>query len=160
MNIIHESFKHGINFKIGNFCIIEEDVIVGDNVEMQNYVLLKKGTRIGSNCYIDSYVRSSGDNNIGSFVTLRFGATIARKVTIEDHVFISPNVMTVFSLPDGTKSNGTLIKEGVFVGTAAVIGANITIGKNTIIGTNSYVGKDCEDGSIYAGTPAKFIRKR
>lgn len=158
-NKIHPTFKHGKNFKIGDFCKIEEDVIVGDDVELQNYVLLKRGTRIGNNVYVDSYFRSSGDNKIGNNVILRFGSTIARKVTVEDDVFISPNVMTVYSLPDGTMSTGTLIRKGAFIGTAAVLGPNITIGEKTIIGANSYVGRSCDDRCIYAGTPAKKIRE-
>lgn len=158
-NVIHKSFKYGKNLKIGVFCVIEEDVIVGDNVEIQNYVLLRKGTRIGDNCYVDSYVRSSGDNEIGNNVTLRFGSTIARKVYIYDDVFISPNVMTVFSQPDGSKSAGTFIMDGSFIGTAAVVSSNITIAKNVVIGVNSFVNKNClSEGGIYVGNPAKQIR--
>ena len=158
-NIIHDSFVHGTGCKIGNFCVIEEDVVIGDNVDIQNYVLLRKGTRIGNSCYVDSYFRSSGDNEIGNNVTLRFGSTIARKVFIEDDVFISPNVMTVFSLPDGTKSAGTYIKKGAFIGTAVVLAPNITIEAGCIIGANAFVNKSCIERGVYVGTPAKQIRK-
>jgi UDP-2-acetamido-3-amino-2,3-dideoxy-glucuronate N-acetyltransferase len=158
-NIIHESFKFGTNVKIGNFCVIEEDVIVGDNVDIQNYVLLRKGTRIGNNCYVDSYFRSSGDNDIGNNVTLRFGSTIARKVKVGDSTFISPNVMTVYSLPDGTKSDGTIIQPNCFIGTAAVLTPNIEIVEGCIIGANTFVNKSCMEKGIYAGNPAKQIRK-
>jgi len=157
-NIIHRSFKQGKNCKIGNFCVIEEDVIIGDNVDIQNYVLLKKGTVIGNDCYVDSYFRSSGDNEIGNNVTLRFGSTIARKVFVGDNVFISPNVMTVYSLPDGTKSALTLIKKGAFIGTAAVLGPNVTISEGSIIGANAFVNKDCLEKGIYVGNPARKIK--
>jgi len=159
MNQIHESFKHGKNLKIGYFNVIEEDVIVGDNVDIQNYVLLKKGTRIGDNCYVDSYFRSSGDNEIGNNVTLRFGSTIARKVYVGDNSFISPNVMTVFSLPDGTKSAGTVIGANCFIGTAAVLAPNIVIVEGTIVGANSFVNKSCLEKAVYVGNPAKKIRE-
>jgi UDP-2-acetamido-3-amino-2,3-dideoxy-glucuronate N-acetyltransferase len=157
-NIIHSTFKHGKNFKIGNFCIIEEDVSVGDNVDIQNYVLLKKGTQIGSNCYVDSYFRSSGDNVIGDNVTLRFGSTVARKVFVRNGVFISPNVMTVYSLPDGSKSAATVIGENCFIGTAAVLAPNITIKSESIIGANSFVNKSIIERGVYAGNPARKIR--
>ena len=157
-NIIHNSFKHGKGFKIGNFCVIKEDVEVGDNVTIENFVLLKKGTKIGNDVFVDSYVRSSGDNNIGNGVTIRFGATIARKVIISDGVFISPNVMTVYSLPDGTQSAFTLVEKDAFIGTAAVIGPNVTIASGCIIGANTFVNKDCLDKGIYAGNPAKKIK--
>lgn len=158
MNDISHDFKHGKNLKIGSFNVIEEDVIIGDNVDIQNFVLLKKGTRIGNNCYVDSYFRSSGDNKIGNFVTLRFGSTIAKKVFVGDNVFIAPNVMTVFSLPDGTKSSGTIIGAGVFIGTAAVLAPNITIEEGCVIGANTFVNKSILERGIYVGNPAKKIR--
>jgi len=157
-NLVHYTFTHGENFKIGDFCVIEEGCSVGHNVDMQNYVLLKKGTQIGDGCYIDSYFRSSGDNEIGNNVTLRFGSTIARKVFVRDNVFISPNVMTVYSLPDGTKSAATVIGEGCFIGTAAVLAPNITIMSGSIVGANSFVNKSILEKAIYAGNPAKKIK--
>ena len=159
-NVIAQDFKHGKNFKIGHHCIIQEGCVVGDNVVIEHFVLLKKGTIIGDNVYVDSYVKSSGDNKIGSNVTLRFNATIAREVIVGDDVFISPNVMTIFSTHKGEKKGGTLIDDGAFIGTASVLGPNITIGKKCVIGSMSYVSKDCEANSIYTGIPAKFVRNR
>jgi len=157
-NVIHKSFKYGKNFIIGDFCVIEEGCEVGDNVDMQNYVLLKKGTKIGNDCYVDSYFRSSGDNEIGNNVTLRFGSTIARKVFVRDNVFISPNVMTVYSLPDGSTSAATVIGDGCFIGTAAVLAPNIEIKSGSIGGANSFVNKSILECGVYAGNPAKKIR--
>jgi len=120
--------------------------------------LLKKGTRIGNNCYVDSYFRSSGDNRIGNNVTLRFGSTIAREVYVDDGVFISPNVMTIYSKHTGERGTGTYIKNKAFIGTAAVIGPNVTIGEGVVIGANAYVSKDCLEEGIYVGVPAKKIK--
>jgi len=121
--------------------------------------LLKKGTRIGNNVFIDSYVRSSGQNSIGNNVTLRYGATIAKKVYIGNNVFISPNVQTIYSLPDGSKSSGTYIKDNSFIGTSVVIAPNVTIGEGVVIGANSFVNRNCEERGIYAGNPAEYIRR-
>lgn len=123
--------------------------------------MLKKNTIIGKDCYVDSYFRSSGDNFIGNNVTLRFGSTIARKVFIEDNVFISPNVMTVYSTHAGDKSKGTYIKKGAFIGTAAVVGPGVFIEKQVVIGSQAYVSRDCTtEGGIYVGVPAKFLKMR
>jgi len=160
-NVIDPSATFGKNVKIGHFCFIDKDVIIGDNAVIEHYVLLKAGTIIGDDCFVDSYVRSSGDNKIGNNVTLRYGSTIARKVEIEDDVFISPNVMTVFSKHTGEKSEKTLIKKGAFIGTAAVIGPNITIEEGTVIGANSYVSGNCKvKNGIYVGVPAKFLKMK
>ena len=158
-NIIHESFKHGYNFKIGNFCVIEEDVVVGNNVQIENYVLLRKGTTILDGVFIDSYVRSSGQNIIGKNVTLRYGCTIAKEVIIRDNTYISPNVMTIYSNAQGKSEGETIIGNNVFIGTAAVIGSGVTIGNNVIIGAMAYVNKNCLFGGTYIGAPAKRIER-
>lgn len=151
---ISEDFKHGKNFKCGSFVKIDKDVIVGDDVIIENYVLLKPGTRIGNNVFVDSYFRSSGGNQIGNNVTLRFGSTIAREVTVEDDVFISPNVMTVYSRHSGEKVGGTVIGKGAHVGTASVIGPGVKIAPHSIIGAQAYVSKDITEAGIYVGVPA------
>jgi len=154
-NKIHPSFKHGKNFKIGDFCIIEENVTVGDNVQIENYVLLKSGTSIGNNVFVDSYVRSSGQNVIGDNVTLRYGTTVAKRVTIEKDAFLSPNVMTIYSTQSKGSIPGTHICKDAYIGTAAVIGPGIKIGPGVIIGAMAYVSKDCLEPGIYFGIPAK-----
>lgn len=157
MNIIHQSFKSGKNFKIGNFCVIEENVVVGHNVVIENYVLLKKGTKICDNVFIDSYVRSSGDNWIDDNVTLRFGCTIARNVLIHPGAFISPNVMTIFTTHKLETKGATVIGKNAFIGTAAVIGSGVKIGEKVVIGAQAYVNKDCLELGTYIGTPARRI---
>ena len=151
---IADDFRHGINFKCGSFVKIEKDVIVGDNVTIENFVLLNSGTRIGNNVFVDSYFRSSGSNKIGNNVTLRYGSTIAREVIVEDDVFISPNVMTIYSRHTGEKVGGTTIGKGTHVGTAAVIGPGVKIAAGSVIGSNAYVAKDITEPGIYVGVPA------
>lgn len=36
----------------------------------------------------------------------------------------------------------------------------VTIGKNSIVGAGSIVTKDIPDNEVWAGNPARFIRKR
>lgn len=177
INTIDDSFKHGSNFDIGNFCVIEEDVVVGNNVTIGNnvviksgcrigngtqidhFVLLKNNTIIGEDTFVDSYFRSSGDNLIGNNVTLRFGSTIARFVTVKDGAFIAPNVMTIYSRHTGEKVPGTVIGKNAHIGTAAVLGPGVKIGDNVVIGSQAFVSKDCLEEGIYVGVPAKRIKK-
>ena len=157
-NIIHSSFKHGQNFKIGRFNVIQRGCQVGNNVRVEHFVLLEKNTKIGNNVYVDSYFRSSGNNKLGNNVTLRFGSTIAREVKVEDDVFISPNVMTIYSTESHEKIGGTVIGKGAFIGTNAVIGPGIKIGPGVIIGSMAYVNRDCLEPGVYVGIPARKIK--
>lgn len=159
-NRIGDNVTVGDNCVIGHHCIIEDNVVTGDDVVIENYVLLKKNTRIGSNTFIDSYVRSSGDNRIGNNITIRYGATIAKAVTVEDGAFISPNVMTIYSTHEGEKVSGTVIGAEAFIGTAAVIGPGVKIGKGVVIGAMAYVSKHCLEKGIYVGVPARKLEDR
>jgi UDP-3-O-[3-hydroxymyristoyl] glucosamine N-acyltransferase len=158
-NFIGQNVTIGKNVTMGDYNIIKDNVTIGDNTKIENFVLLKSGTVIGDNCYVDSYVKSSGDNTIGNRVTLRFNATIARLVVIEDDVFISPNVMTIYVKHTGEHSKGTLIKSRSFLGTNAVIGPDVVVGEDVIIGAQAYVSKSCLDPGTYVGVPAILLRK-
>lgn len=155
INYIDPSFKHGKKFSIGNFCIIQEDCEVGDNVTIKDYVRLAKGTKIGNNCIIDSFVKSSGQNKIGNNVTIRYDSIIARGVTIEDDVFISPQVMTIYLTHKKDKKGGIVIGKGAFIGTNVTIGAGVKIGPKVVIGAKALVTKDCLEPGVYIGIPAR-----
>jgi len=155
MNEIHSSFKHGDGLKIGKFCVIDEDVQVGNNVTIENFVLLKKGTRIGHNVFVDSYVRSSGHNVIGDNVILRYGCTIAKGVIVDNYVFISPNVMTIYSNHKGEEIEGTFIGHHCHIGTAAVIGPGVNIVPHSVVGAMAYVSRSIDVPGIYTGIPAR-----
>lgn len=157
-NHIGNNVVIGDNVKIGHHCIIDDDVQIGDDVCIENYVLLKKKTKIMRRTFIDSYVRSSGDNFIGESCTLRYGSTIAKKVVLKNNVFISPNVMTIYSTHEGQFVQQTLIEPKAFIGTAAVLGPGVTIGSEVVIGAIAYVSSDCIEKGIYVGVPAKFLK--
>jgi acetyltransferase-like isoleucine patch superfamily enzyme len=156
-NMVAPDFRHGKGLRIGEFCVIEKDVIVGDDVTICNYVLLKAGTRIGDGTFVDSYVKSSGNNRIGNNVVLRFNATIAREVTVEDDVFVSPNVMTMYGTHERERIGGIVIGERSFIGTNAVIGPGVKIAPGTVVGALALVNKDIEEPGTYAGIPARKL---
>jgi acetyltransferase-like isoleucine patch superfamily enzyme len=158
-SVISYDFTFGENLKVGHFNTIQENVQVGDNVDIQNYVLLKPGTTIGDNCYIDSYVLSSGDCQIGNNVILRYQSVIARNVIIEDNVFFTAGVKTIFL--DHTRTmtaKPLLIKSGSFFGDNVIVMGGITVAENCIFGACAFVNKDTEPNGVYVGTPAKRIR--
>lgn len=98
--------------------------------------------------------------------------TAAKSVIIEDDVLIGSNCMitdTDFhsidfekrnSLNDDTvKTAPILIKKGAFIGARSIILKGVTIGEYSIIGAGSVVTKSVPDGEIWAGNPAKFLKK-
>lgn len=52
------------------------------------------------------------------------------------------------------------IKKNAFIGTGTIITKPVTIGERTIVGAGSIVTKNIPDDEVWAGNPARFIRKR
>ena len=52
------------------------------------------------------------------------------------------------------------IGSGCFIGMNTIIANSVKIGDNSVIGTGSIVTKDAPAGEVWAGNPAKFIKKR
>ncbi len=60
----------------------------------------------------------------------------------------------------GTGTGGNIvIGNGCWIGTRVTILGGVTIGEGAIIGAGSLVNKDVPADTIYAGVPAKLIRK-
>ena len=86
---------------------------------------------------------------IESGVTIALGSTfITHFVEVQDNLHRS-------------YSRGQIhIGKNVYIGCHTIICKPITIGENAIIGAGSVVTKNIPANEIWAGNPARFIRKR
>lgn len=132
---------------IGNDCFLAENAtIIGDVV-------------IGDDCSVWFNTVLRGDVNsirIGRNVNIQDGAvlhTLYQKSTIEigDNVSIAHNVTI----------HGAKIETGALIGMGAVVLDNAVIGEGAIVAAGALVLANTvvEAGSIYAGVPAKFVKK-
>jgi acetyltransferase-like isoleucine patch superfamily enzyme len=79
---------------------------------------------------------------------------------IWDTDFHSLNSMERLKNPNlNYKSEGITIGKNVFIGGFTMILKGVNIGDEAIIGAGSVVSKDIPAGEIWAGNPARFIRK-
>ena len=58
-----------------------------------------------------------------------------------------------------TKKKKVAVGENVFIGAHVTILKGVSIGRNSVIGAGSVVSKSVPSNEIWAGNPAKFIRK-
>ena len=110
-----------------------------------------------------------GEISIGKYSLITPGVRImsAEKIEIGDACMIAHGAYISdadwHGIYDRAQPVGTTkpinIKDNVWIGDSAIVCKGVTIGKNSIIGAGAVVTKDVPENCIYAGNPAKFIKK-
>ena len=133
---------------------------IGKETKIWQYSIVLERAKIGSNCNINAHCFIENDVVIGNNVTVKCGVQLWDGITIEDEVFIGPNVtFTNDKYPRSKvypeKFACTIIKRKASIGANATILCGITIGVNAMIGAGSVVTKDVPDGELWYGNPAE-----
>ena len=149
---------------IGDRSRLGNDVVIrGNNISIGKDLFHSKGLRIGGG----GRFHPTANLTIGDRCTIHNNfINVCEEVKIGNDVGLSPEVSIIthgywLSVLDGfpAKFAGVKIKDGAIVGYRTVVLMGTTIGKNVVIGANSVVTCNLEENSIYAGNPAKCIRK-
>jgi acetyltransferase-like isoleucine patch superfamily enzyme len=142
-----------------------KDVQFGENVKVVEPVNLY-GCSIGANTFIGPFCEIQKNVNIGSHCKIQSHSFVCEFVTIGSNCFIGHGVMFINDLfqdggpagGDQTKWKSTTIGKHVSIGSNATI-LPVSICDGVVIGAGSVVTKDITEKGIYAGNPAKKIRK-
>jgi acetyltransferase-like isoleucine patch superfamily enzyme len=141
------------------------DVEFGENVTVIQPSNLY-GCKIGNDCFIGPFVEIQKDVVIGDRCKIQSHAFVCEMVTIGDDCVISHGVMFIndpFKTGGPARRDKTLWKSS-HIGSHVSIGSNSTIMPvnicdHVVIGAGSVVTKDITVSGIYAGNPAKLLRK-
>ncbi|NOY58749.1 MAG: transferase [Calditrichaeota bacterium] len=142
---IYAGSKFGNNLQTGQGASIRENNTIGDDVSIGTNSVLEFGNKIGHRVRIHSLC-------------------FLEMVTIEDDVFIGPNVVFTddphpMNCPRYTEClGGVIVKRLARIGAHCTILPGVVIGENTLIGGGSVVTKDIPDNMVAAGSPAKVIK--
>lgn len=92
-----------------------------------------------------------------------FDTNYPGNIEIEDGVWIARGCVLLAHYYDPSTQKfhkgKILIKENAFIGCNVIICNAVTIGRNSVVGAGSIVTKDIPDNEVWAGNPARFIRK-
>ncbi len=138
--------KHGKNFSVVEPVNLYECKF-GDNVFVGPFVEITKGVKIGDNTRISSH------SFVCELVTIGKNCFIGHGVMFTNDKFKSGKL-------GGNKKNwfSTNIGDGVLIGSNSTI-LPVKIKSGTVIGAGSVVTKDILKKGVYAGNPAKWIKK-
>jgi len=158
--------KVGVNVKIARSSQLlnPSQITIGNNVRIDNFCTIAPSA--GAKFYIGNYVQICAYNFFNGL----------SDITIEDYCSIG-NFNQFFSSMDdfsgehltgavvprefiSTYSKEILIKKHTIIAPNCIILPGVTLGIGSSIGAFSLVKDSTADFSLYAGIPAKFIKKR
>lgn len=141
------------------------NVQFGDNVTVVQPANIY-GCKIDNDVFIGPFVEIQKDVTIGSRTKVQSHAFICELVSIGEDCFIGHGVMFINDLfANGGPARGDKsLWKSTAIGNRVSIGSNATIlpvriCDGVVIGAGAVVTKDIEEPGVYAGNPAKKIRK-
>jgi acetyltransferase-like isoleucine patch superfamily enzyme len=141
------------------------DVRFGANVKLVQPVNLY-GCTIGDDSFIGPFVEIQRDVVIGKRCRVQSHAFICELVTIGDDCFVSHGAMFIndaFAIGGPARGRRDLwrttrLGNHVSVGTNATI-LPVSISDHVVIGAGAVVTRDLTEPGIYAGNPARLLRR-
>jgi acetyltransferase-like isoleucine patch superfamily enzyme len=155
---------------------------IGAGTTIGSGAVLYAGSHIGADCLIadQSFVREKcvigdavivgrgvtveNETTIGSYTKIQSQSYITAWMTIEDHVFIAPCVVTTNDNFMGRTAErfkyrkGPTIRQGARVGANTTLLPGITVGREAFVAAGSVVTRDVPDGTLVMGSPARAVR--
>lgn len=164
---IHTTVQLGQQMTIGDFTVVEKEVVIGDNCRIYPQVFIGVGVTIGKNVIIYPGVKIYHHCQIGDNCIIHANAVIGSDgfgfapqpdgtyekipqvgiVILEDNVEIGANTVI-----DRATMGQTLIKKGTKLDNLVQIAHNVSIGKNTVIAAqtgvagSTSIGNQCQIG--------------
>ena len=126
---------------------------IGGDIKTILFAKGKGKIRIGDGCGISNATLFACDS-----ITLGNNVLVGGNTKIYDSDFHWLNFERRMNEQGGVTSP-VIIKDGAFIGAHSIILKGVIIGEKSIVGAGSVVTKSIPDGEIWAGNPAKFIRK-
>lgn len=185
-SVISETAVLGENVVIESGCIIDDGVTIEHNCIIHSGTRIGKNSRIRSGCCIGG--DGFGFERLPDGSPIRFphlgGVLIGENVEIGAMNSIAKGTLSDTRIEDFVKTDNLVhiahnchIKKGAFITACAELSGGVTVGENAWIGPNvsiiqkrnvgsdalvgigAVVTKDVDTGCVYAGNPAKKLRK-
>lgn len=127
---------------------------IGDGTKIWQFCVVLPEAKIGADCNICSHCFIENKVVVGDRVTVKCGVQLWDGVTVEDDVFIGPNVTFCNDKhPQSHNKNFKLepvtVKRGASIGANATILPGVTIGKKAMIAAGAVVTKDVPDNAVF-----------
>lgn len=137
---------------------------IGPRTRLWAFSHVMKGAVLGADCNVGDHAFIESGARLGNRVTVKNCVLVWDKVTIEDDVFLGPNMVFTNDMnpraafkksPD--RFLPTVVKRGASIGANATIVCGVTLGEECFVGAGSVVIRDVPDHALVVGNPARRI---
>lgn len=141
-----------------------ETEAVGPRTRIWAFAHVLSGAQIGADCNVCDHAFVEGGAKLGDRVTVKNAVLIWDGVTVEDEVFLGPNMVFTNDLrPRATvkKNRGqfvpTVVRRGATIGANATVVCGTTIGEHAFVAAGAVVTRDVAPHALVAGSPARRL---
>ncbi len=137
------------NCQIGNKVLVRpgcimEDSIIGDGAQLGPYSHLRPGSDIGEGAHVGNFVETKktrlGKGSKANHLTYLGDSQIGEGVNI--------GAGTITCNYDGVNKHGTVIEDGVFIGSDTTLVAPVKVGKGAYVGAASCITENVEPDAL------------
>lgn len=141
---------------------VEEGAQIGAGTKVWRFAHVRTGAVVGEKCMLGNCSYVDSGVIMGDLVRVQNGCLIYNGVTIEDEVFLGPNMIftnDLYPRADGRHwvIVSTRVCRGASVGANATIVCGTTIGEYAMIAAGSVVTRDVPPFALVRGNPARHV---
>jgi acetyltransferase-like isoleucine patch superfamily enzyme len=137
---------------------------IGPRTRVWAFAHVMKGAKVGADCNVCDHAFIESGAVLGDRVTVKNCVLVWDKVTVEDEVFLGPNMVFTNDMnprvafkKDPSAFLPTLVRRGTSIGANATIVCGVTIGEQAFIGAGTVVIHDVPAHALVVGNPARRV---
>lgn len=154
----------GSGCTIGTGAVIACGTTIGDDSLIGDQAFVRERVAIGNRVVVGRGSAVENDTTIGDDTTIQTSAYITAYMTIEDHVFIAPCVVTTNdnSMARAAHVHATMrgptIRRGARIGGNSTLLPGVEIGAEAFVAAGAIVTRNVPAGVLVMGAPARIVR--